>query len=218
MNYAARDPMHVITVTHAFDEKEWRCVEVFKRRAKEFIKIRTETKVGTIRVSMERHSDGRYSGNANTPNDQSLLPLYLAFRHFYLEKEPGNFLKVANIIGNCSTDENLKVFLKKLKSQWRGTLSNDSWLKYKGDPVSAKTVLNLWFNAHFFHSELEKELELEELNSALSTEISRYCLFMAVHDAGLSVGNLYESIAALGENGGSISFPLRFVEKRPTPA
>ncbi len=216
MNYAPFEPMHMITVNHIFDEKEWRCIEVFKRRAKEFIAIRAGMKVGIIRVSMQRHPDGKYSGKASTPNEDSLLPLYLAFRHFYLEKEPEYFPKVANIISNCSHDEKLVLYLRKIKAQWKGTLSDDSWLKYKGNPVAAKTVMKLWFNAHFFHSDIEKEIELEELNSVLSTEISQHCLFMAVHDAGLAIGNLNKSIAALEQNGGSITFPLRLVDKRPT--
>jgi hypothetical protein len=206
------DPLHEIDVVYSFSENEWRSIEVFKRRAKDFLVMRGRLKVGIITASVQRHENGTYSGIADTPSEDWLLPYYLTFRHFYLQKEPGYFPKVATIIGNCSCDATLRMFIRKIKNQWKGTLAKDAWLKYKGESLSAKVLLNLWFNAHYFHSEIEKETELTKLNSVLSTDISRHCLFMSVHDASLAIANLYKSIEKLEERGGKISFPLRLVK------
>lgn len=53
-------------------------------------------------------------------------------------------------------------------------------MSFNGKDITANTVFDLWLNAHYFHSEPEKRLQLERLEKSLSPEFVKFLLVTAV--------------------------------------
>ncbi len=95
---------------------------------------------------------------------------------------------------------------------WKGSFAQDVSALH-GSDFTSEEIINLWFNAHFFHSDLEKEKKLQETNHILSLDLSKCMLFMSIYDAGLAISNLYGSIKGFNKHGGAIVLPTQFVSK-----
>ena len=49
-------------------------------------------------------------------------------------------------------------------------------MSFNGKELTANTVFDLWLNAHYFHSDSEKQEQLERLSKALSPEFVKFLL------------------------------------------
>lgn len=130
-----------------------------------------------------------------------------------MEKERSNFNRVSNLIRDSFCNPAVNAFVKKIKEQWKGSfVKNIS--DFHGRNYSSKEIVDLWFNAHLFHSVEEKEERLSEINSFLSSGLSQITLFMSVWDAGLSVASLYNSLEYLEKDRGYLTFPKKYLTER----
>lgn len=173
---------------------------------------RHKLNLGRIGIHISRETDGNLSGSAAIPSDRDLKPLYLAFRFFYHEKEPSNFYRVANILVRSIQEPIIQKFVKKIKEQWRGSFARNLSEFHGRRHYTSKDIIDNWFNAHYFHSDENKEIKLEELNTLLGPELSHISLFMAVFDASLAVSNLFNAIENMDRDKGVVVLP-RFMSQ-----
>ncbi len=191
-----------ISFSYVFNPKEWRAISIFKKRSLELLdtKVFSDHKSNTkIEAKFELNQNGNNSLKVTLPSEELLKELYMAFRFFYLQKEPSNFQSISNIVNHAAANEQVNGFIRFLKNQWSGALLRKEifGIYLNNRHVDAKRLLDLWFNAHYFHSDENKEKELNILNDALSSEFSRFLLAQSVYDACNSVISLYESIKNL---------------------
>ena len=57
--------------------------------------------------------------------------------------------------------------------------------------------MDLWFNAHYFHSDEVKEKELEKLKECFSGEFAKYMLLDAVFEATKVVFKVFNGLQAV---------------------
>jgi len=119
----------------------------------------------------------------------------MAFRFFYLQKEPSNFLRVANIIDHRVSLDVVSRHLRGLKEQWHGAMARRGLnVKVNDEELTAGLLIDLWFNAHYFHSDAGKEERIRQINAILSTDLHRVFLADAVFEATKAVLSLYNSV------------------------
>lgn len=189
-----------ITINYIFNDDDWRCIEVFKRRAQELLKVDILAKKGSgISSNVQYKQDEGMTLKVTLPPEENLRSLYMAFRFFYGEKEPSNFNRVANILKKTSGDELFQQFIENLKQQYSGSLYRKHIMQVKvnGEEVTTKRLLDLWFNANYFHSDEKKENDLKIWNETLSQDLSRFILANAVYEACKAVIRLYKAMITL---------------------
>lgn len=196
-----------IRCNYGISDDEWRCIEVFRRRAADFIEERSQLKLLKFGIHISREPDGNLAGSAPLPPERELKPYYLSFRFFYHKEEPSNFGKVANIVSKAINDPLIRDAIKRIKAQWKGSFT-ETLSQFHGRKYSSEEIIDCWFNAHFFHSDSKKEQKLKELNLLLNHDLSRIALFMAIWDAGLAISNLFKVVEKMGRTDGEIVLPL----------
>ncbi len=192
-----------ITISHSFSKQDWRSILIFRKRAEEFFECKLFTE-GPKKITLNLEYTKEQGGSTTVvlPEEHLLKEFYMTFRFFYLEKEPANFNKVINIIKRAARNDTINKFMGHLNKQYTGALSREQVFRVgivgtKGKEITAKLLLDLWFNAHYFHSDEEKEKDLKLLNDILGTEFSRYLLANSVFEASRAIKRLYLSIKSM---------------------
>ncbi len=167
---------------------------MFIRRAEELIDIRSQLEPKRISVSIKRKGDGTFDGKGSFPDEKQLESFYRLFRLFYMKKEDCNFPKVLNIIRKASNDEEINEYLCAIRSQWIIDV-DDAFMEFFGrKDLSIEKIVDPWFNAYYFHSDGDKELELNKLTALFGETLSEYLLYNFVFSASLAISNLFKSI------------------------
>jgi hypothetical protein len=68
-----------------------------------------------------------------------------------------------------------------------------------GVEITPTMLIDLWFNAHYFHSDELKEQNLTNLKNALSIDVCRFMLADAVYEASKAVIHLANALQAFAE-------------------
>lgn len=189
-----------IQISHLFSDSDWRSINVFQRRAEDMFKVRLLSSPSRkISAKIDLNKNSGLSLNVILPEEDFLKEFFMAFRFFYLEKEPSNFNKIANIIANAAKNQGVNDFVRHIKKIWSGALTRENvfFVTLNREVITPKRLLDVWFNAHYFHSEQEKEEDLKALNRMLSTDLSKFLLVDSVYEAINAASMLYESIATL---------------------
>ena len=193
-------------------DTELEVVTIFKERASDFLKEREKVCPKQIRVGAKRLECGEFSGDSNIPNHEALKLYYLSFRFFYQQKEPSNFMRVRNIISNISNGDHEILYLKSLKDSWQRAMSETHMSDFLYKEISGKEILQLWFNATLFHSDIDKRKRLKTINNLLTEDLTSSFLFLTVLKAGASVGLLYKAIENLSSDNPKILIPDDYVQ------
>lgn len=134
----------------------------------------------------------------NIPPEEQIVEFLTAFRFFYLQKEPTHFPKVLNIIGKYTNHSDGKMTLKVLNNQWKNSLFGSALnISYNNVPITSSLLLDLWFNAHYFHSDESKASDLEKMREGLTENFLKYMLLDAVYEATKVVFKLYVELRSL---------------------
>lgn len=138
----------------------------------------------SIRANMKVSAAGGVSLEVTLPAEAEVAECLMRFRFFYLKKEPTNFLKILGIVRRRARGESVHELVAILSDQWRNSLfKNGASLRMGKRKISADYVLDLWFNAHYFHGDQKKSVELDRLNSVLSEDFSKYLMLDCVYNA-----------------------------------
>jgi hypothetical protein len=121
-----------------------------------------------------RHQPSSASG---LPSDDQLAALLLRFRHFYMNDEPANFLKVLKILPRHNRHTDLVAYCKNLREIWQKALFAGLMKISLGDEtLNAQQILDLWLNGYHFHTDELKAKKLEELVSVLGADFVKFML------------------------------------------
>jgi hypothetical protein len=188
-----------VVISDKLSESEWKSIKAFCKRAEQL----TRTKLisggsshiqGKIRFDQEK---GLYF-EASLPPEEQIAEFLMAFRFFYLEKEQTHFLKILSILGKYAIEDEIRQALKRIKERWRQALfSNAAQIKINGKQMTASIVLDLWFNAHYFHSDEKKEKELEELKEIFSDDFAKFMLLDAAYESAKLIFKTYDELKGM---------------------
>jgi hypothetical protein len=188
-----------IHISHLLTEQEWRCIEIFQKRVQQLAET---SLLSSNKTKISAHFNFEVGKplefQSNIPLEKDFKELVYAFRFFYLQTEPCQFLKVVNIISKHSSDNDIVVQkMRDYKNRWKRSLFDEKILffdikntektagskvldlktldvKKNGEKLAASKILDLWYNAEYSHSDENKEKELEKLNQCLSFNLSKH--------------------------------------------
>jgi hypothetical protein len=185
-------------ISHLFDKDEKRSIVVFQERGQELLNTKIMRESGNIHLHATFIPSNPLNTQVELPSEEDLRSFYMAFRFFYLQKEPSHFPRVLNIIGRHSPSDTLSKYLASLRDQWDGALTRQLWqVSIDGQELTTSLLIDLWFNAYYFHTDDAKARRLQQLNEILSSDFNRFLLVNAVFDAAKAVCRLYESVKTI---------------------
>ena len=191
-------PRVEVKISNSLQEDEKPCIAAYQKRAAELLDTRIMRESGHIHAHLSYETGKLLTIQVELPYEEELRSFYMAFRFFYLQKEPSYFLRVVNIIERRASSELVSRYLNGLREQWNGALARRGWnISVNGEELTTSLLVNLWFNAHYFHSDEDKGQRLQQLNGVLSTDFNRYLLADAVFEACKAVERLHDSIKSI---------------------
>jgi len=188
-----------LRISQSLAEPDWEVLLDFCAKVKRLIATKVvssdESAIsGKIRYTQER---GMWF-EAILPPEEQIAEFLMAFRFFYLEKESTNFHKILSLLGKHAQNPEAREALKILKGQWTHSLFQTTlYLSLNGQPVTASLLLDLWFNAYYFHSDREKGEKLLNLNEAFTESFSKYMLLDSIYNATKTVFIVYNGLEEL---------------------
>ena len=191
-----------IDISKTLAEEEWKTLQAFCEKARRL----GHTKLVS---SGESYIHGRFhydvdkgtEFSATLPPEEQVAEFLMAFRFFYLQNEPTHFLKVLALLGRHAKDnEEAKIGLKSYRQQWEGALFQESvQITCDHKKITAMRVIDLWFNAHYFHTDSMKSAELEELKKFVSEPFAKFMLLDATYTATKLVFKLHHGLRKMVE-------------------
>jgi len=189
-----------IPIKASLTEQELASIRLFLKKAKELhsthIVSGAESGI-SLNVASELGKPPQFK--VVLPSEEYLRSFYMAFRFFYLEKEKSNFLKIANIIKRRTDNQFVRQYVDQLRDMWSGAWSAKTIrIELNEKQITPSLLMDLWFNARYFHSDDEKEQTLSNLIGILTTDVCRFMLADAVYNASKAVFLLANALAKLG--------------------
>jgi len=191
-----------IFISEKLSDVEWGVLEAFCEKATRLIATKM---VGSEENSLQGRI--RYEQNrglwfeAEIPSEEVIAEFLMVFRFFYLQKERTHFPKVLNILSKHAEIPEVIAHYRRLKKRWEdGLFEKALYIKLNEETMTASLLLDLWFNAHYFHSDEEKSKRLEGLNEAFSKKFSKYMMLDGAFEAAKAAFIIYNSIKEMVEN------------------
>jgi hypothetical protein len=184
-----------ININELFTEEEIKQIRLFLKRAKELSKTPVITAGSKISMNIyyEKKKGTRFS--VTLPSEEDLRLFYMAFRFFYLKKEPTHFLTIANLVNRKLEDPLIRDYIKWLKDMWRGALARQQVrVGVNRQELHSHFLIDIWFNSHYFHSDKEKDKKLSKIKEVLTEDATRFMLADAVFQATKAVLRLAHAL------------------------
>lgn len=174
-----------IPISHALSKDEWLVMSAFCSKVRRLIATKLVTsEASSITAKFRYEQELGMWFEATLPPEEQIAEYLMAFRFFYLQDEPTNFYKVLRIMGKHAQQPEVQLALKHLRMKWHNALFQSAInLSLNDSQITATRVLDLWFNAHYFHSDSIKTKALNELNEVFSEKFSKYMLLDATYNA-----------------------------------
>ena len=147
-----------------FSKEDLEVIKLFQNRVKEL----QNTKIvrGGVNLDFDFCDDISFSQKEqHLEKEEAIKAFSMAFRHFYLEKEPINFYKFHNTMVRKICDLQVVAVLISLRDRYARVLNSSGSLAYyyNSEKVTPARIIDLWLNAHYFHSsDAVKRNELNE--------------------------------------------------------
>ncbi len=188
-------------ISEALTDSELSDIKLFLKRVEELVATEIMSGKGSnIFLNMKAKRDAPVQFTVSLPKEDYLRSFYMAFRFFYLQKERSNFLRIANLVNRRTDNEMSREYIERLKEIWSGALARKQMQMYiNGKEITPTLLIDLWFNAHYFHSDELKEQNLANLKRALSIDVCRFMLADAVYEASKVVIHLANALHAFAE-------------------
>jgi len=115
------------------------------------------------------------------PDEDTIKSFLLSFRVFYLENEKTNFYSICNLLYKKIADERVRSDLVTIRSSYTTALNRGSMnFNFLGKRYSPRDVVDLWFNAEYFHTDIGKVKELDTIKNSPAKELFLYLLIKTV--------------------------------------
>lgn len=186
----------------ALSSEEWRSIERFQVRAREFLLNVEDLNLSGLRSLEIDRAETKASARSNTyPGRHRAKSLYLDFRHFIANKEPAKFQRVINILKkHLDKAHPIQTFLDQIKDDF--LRDGDFGITVHGRNLPMRELIDLWFNTDFFHAGQQEQIkEREEWLRSLQDEAAHHLLAWGVVNAAQEVKSLYACVKDLDRNG-----------------
>lgn len=167
-------------------ENEWNKLELFLRRFEQLERTRfySNPKLKNIqyKIKGEKVDKGFQTRfEIKVPDEETIKSFLLSFRVFYMEGEHTNFYSICNLLYKKIFDKKVRNDLVKIRSNYIKAL-NYSFIdtNFLGKSYSPKDIVDLWFNAEYFHTDIEKVKELDKIVISPGKSLFFYLLIDAV--------------------------------------
>lgn len=188
-----------IHISSLLVENEWNALRLFCDKAKRLAATRIgsgQTEGINGRMQYEREKGLQFE--AQLPLEEQIAEFLLAFRFFYLEKEPTHFPRILSLLGKHTKDEDARKALKVFGKQWNDSLFGKALnITYNEKPLTSGLLLDLWFNAHYFHQDELKGRELRKLIEGFSENFVKYMLLDAAFEATKVVYKVFHGLRGI---------------------
>lgn len=176
---------------------EFSDVALFRERVEKL--ATAQKKYGGIPISKTTRGDDpdEITFEANTPDVEDVASLARNFRFFYADKEPTQFQKILTKVRRRTRDEWACGYMDLLAEQYKEAMKATQISAALGHPVPNRTIIDLWFNSEFFHSEKSKGKELVHIHAAIGEVPSLFQLYVAIAHCSSYVRMLYSMVYIL---------------------
>jgi hypothetical protein len=191
-------------------EKDYAKIKLFNERSKNLwghwesldIKFPSSQSVG-------RDDSGKVSGDSVNVGEHMYKGLLVDFRLFTANDEPTFFYMITGVVGRHFRNPKVKLILKDLKTKWKEAGILNSFCGY-----SADQVIDILFNAKFFHlKEEEKNKRYEEMKGKISDKLITDMLLNTVYDRIRVIRNLSWITEELTVSNQIIKLPKNLVDE-----
>ncbi len=197
-----------VSINGVVEKELWKRIERFHYRAEELNRFRSEINWGHFTSNVDRSDTKGPIISGSLPDKYVLEALYRRFRFFILEKEKANYRRLIKVLGSAVTDETARLFYKQERKEFLKTDIVDFAFISHEPRYSGDEILNLWFNAVYFHDEEEKIEKLVELENLISKNGAEVTLLHIVWDACNKIRNLNWLLTETSQNNAKIKVPI----------
>ncbi len=195
-------------------DEELEAIQLFQMKALNVASAKKlQNSIPFCSVSFSSGDGSVASFNSNTPEMEEIEVLALRFRFFFADKEPTHVFKILNLLSKKATDKWAKNYISYLRSWHKDFLSLTHVSKQFGYPVKNEEIINLWFNAEFFHQDKNKRNQLNQINSLISKEASLFQLNTGLRLCISNIENIYRVIHKVTVNHQIICTPNHHFER-----
>jgi len=168
-------------------ENEWDKLDLFLRRFEQLERTRfysnPELKNIQYKIKKGEIVDKGFQIRFETkvPDEETIKSFLLSFRVFYMEGEHTNFYSICNLLYKKILDKKVRNDLVTIRSNYTKAL-NTSFISinFLGKSYLPKDIVDLWFNAEYFHTDIEKVKELDKIVISPGKSLFFYLLIDAV--------------------------------------
>ena len=167
-------------------ENEWDKLNLFLRRFEQLERTRfySNPKLKNIqyKIKGEKVDKGFQTRfEIKVPDEETIKSFLLSFRVFYMEGEHTNFYSISNLLYKKIFDKKVRNDLVTIRSNYTKAL-NTSFIgiNFLGKSYSPKDIVDLWFNAEYFHTDIEKVKDLDKIVISPGKSLFFYLLIDAV--------------------------------------
>jgi len=185
-----------VHISTSLSEDEWKVLRSFCEKAK---RLATTKLISNGNASIRGKI--RYEQNmglwfeSQMPPEEEITEFLVAFRFFYLQKEATHFPKILGLIGKHTNDLDARKALKLFGKQWKDNLFGKALnIKLNDISITSSLLIDLWLNAHYFHSDDKKEQELKRLKDFFSENFAKYMLLDATFEASKIVFKVFDGL------------------------
>ena len=188
-----------IPISHALSKDEWSVMSAFCTKVRRLIAPKLVAgEASSITAKFRYEQELGVWFEATLPPEEQVAEYLMAFRFFYLQDEPTNFYRVLRIMGKHAQQPEVQQALKLLRMRWHNALfQNAINLSLNDSPITTSRVLDLWFNAHYFHSDSIKTEALKELNEVFTEDFSKYMLLDSTYNASKVVFTIQQGLQGI---------------------
>lgn len=185
-----------VKLSHSLSDPEWKTLSIYCEKVRRLLATKfLSTESDGIKANITVRPDTGMTFSANLPPEEQISEFLMAFRFFYLQKEPTHFPSILKILGKHTSQQEAHLALKSFGNKWRNALFAESLIiSIDGKKLSASTLLDLWFNAHYFHYDEEKQQQLDELKSNFTEPFAKYMLLDAALEATTAIFKVYDGM------------------------
>lgn len=175
---------------------DWKVLNAFHKKAKRLIETKLvncdEYRID-FRLSFDAAKEAEFT--CKLPPEEIIAEFLMVFRFFYLQKEITHFPKVLKVLGKYNERDDARAGLKQLNARWKNCLfGNAMSFKLNGVTLTSSKLLDLWFNAHYFHSDEKKEQELIKQQEILPNESSKYMMIDSAIESTDLIFEIYQVV------------------------
>ena len=178
--------------------EEWTTFQDYESYAVDLFQLRLFREGAPGRLDMKWDQQRGFSFETDIPDDEMIMTLLHKLRPFILNNESTNFGKVSNIIARRTESDQIRRFIKEQKEYYLGkkiqgmvkVLSNEVLL-------NSEEILQKWLNAHEYHKEKDKQVELECLLTVLPMQGMKAIFIMMLYDKAHAIRGIWAVIRTI---------------------